>query len=71
MPFKYLFEYTPEAKNIGTIYNDLRSIKGETGKYNRIFSVAVLEHLTELSFAVAKSGKLLKEKGRFQAGIPS
>ena len=70
-PYKYLFEDNPDAKNIGTIYNDLRSIKGDTGKYDRIFSIAVLEHLTELSFAVAKSGQLLTEKGSFQAGIPS
>ena len=70
-PYKYLFEDNPDTKNIGTIYNDLRAVKGGTGKYDRIFSVAVLEHLTELSFAIAKSGQLLKEKGSFQAGIPS
>lgn len=52
-------------------YNDLASIKVEE-KYERVFSIAVLEHLTNLPWVVAHSARLLSQTdGVFQAGIPS
>ncbi len=68
-PFTHLFEDSPRKSSLRTIYPDIRSIPMES-RYGRILSVAVLEHLTELPFAVAKSGLMLQEGGVFQAGIP-
>jgi SAM-dependent methyltransferase len=49
-------------------YNFVHDINGRT--YDRIFSVAVLEHLEALPRDVAKCATLLKPDGLFQAGIP-
>lgn len=40
-------------------------------QYDRVLSVAVLEHLEEMPAIIAASGRLLKEGGIFQAGIPA
>jgi hypothetical protein len=39
--------------------------------YDAILSIAVLEHLTDLPFMLARSGLLLCEGGTFRAGFPS
>jgi len=69
-PFTALFEHNPLQRTLRNIYQDIRDIPPGQ-QYNRIISVAVLEHLTELPFAVARAGLLLKEDGMFQAGIPA
>lgn len=40
-------------------------------RFDRILSVAVLEHLEQLPLVVARSALLLKPEGIFQAGVPS
>jgi hypothetical protein len=69
-PFTYLYEGHPGLKKIRTVYADIRDVP-PAARYQRIISVAVLEHLTELPFAVARSGLLLADGGVFQAGIPA
>lgn len=39
--------------------------------YDRIVSVAVLEHMTDLPTELARAALLLKDNGTFQAGIPN
>lgn len=69
-PMRVLWEDSPYRSSIRTMYQDLAEI--EPGKsYDRIISIAVLEHLTALPMMVAQSGLLLRPGGRFQAGIPS
>ena len=68
-PFKALYEKNPALSQIRSVYEDIRQIK--VVQYDRIVSVAALEHLTELPYALAKSGLLLKQGGVFQAGIPA
>lgn len=65
------------SANIGRVsrihssYDDLASIKAEE-TFQRVISIAELEHLTNLPWVVAHSARLLGgADGLFQAGIPS
>ena len=69
-PFEELWRDSPQLDLVGTMYTDIRSI--EPAKlYSKILSIAVLEHLVELPFILARSGLLLAEGGTFCAGIPT
>jgi len=69
-PMTVLWKESASRSLIRRIYGDISAI--EPGRsYDRIISVAVLEHLTELPHIVARCGMLLRPGGRFQAGIPS
>ena len=71
-PFNYDYSKTPgQIKNrIRHFYHDLSEIP-LSQKYDRILSIAVLEHLENLPAIVAQSGLKLNPNGYFQAGIPS
>lgn len=69
-PFRQLFEGRPEVASLRDIYDDARKVPTNR-RYQRIISVAVLEHLPDLPGDVARSALLLDEDGVFQAGIPS
>jgi len=69
-PMRAFWQDSPYRSGVNKIYEDIALL--EPGKsYDRIISVAVLEHLTELPMIVARCGLLLRQGGRFQAGIPS
>ena len=68
-PRPHLYRDSPMLARIGSQYGDTDSIPaGES--YDRIVSVACLEHLTDLPFVVARCGLMLGARGLFQAGIP-
>ena len=69
-PFESLYIDSPHRNRIRNIYQDITQIQG-TWSYDRIISIAVLEHLTELPFIIAYSALLLSDRGVFQHGIPS
>ena len=69
-PFQQLWENSPNRDKVGAIYRDISDIPGNHS-YDRIISVAVLEHLTELPLVLARCGLMLGENGEFKAGIPS
>jgi hypothetical protein len=69
-PFRELWEDSPRRSRLNNIYSDIREIPQDV-RYNCIFSVAVLEHLTHLPFILARTGLLLGEGGTFRAGFPS
>ena len=69
-PFASLYEGKPEVTRVRAKYNSIREVP-ESNRYRRIFSIAVLEHLTDLPADVARSAVLLEDGGVFQAGIPS
>jgi hypothetical protein len=69
-PFRELFESSPHLARVRNIYNDIAEVPAEN-RYDRIISVAVLEHVENLPELVARSGLLLNEGGSFRAGIPS
>jgi hypothetical protein len=69
-PFRELFESSPHLGRIRNVYNDIAEIPAST-RYDRITSIAVLEHITDLPVLIARSAQLLTEGGSFRAGIPS
>lgn len=69
-PFTELNENSPYRDRIRTIYKSLDEVPSGA-RYDRIISVAVLEHMTELPGMIAQSALLLEPDGVFQAGIPS
>lgn len=69
-PFVKAYESKSEAKLVNNKYEDILEIPLET-KYDKIFSVAVLEHLEQLPETIARAGLLLKENGVFLNSIPS
>jgi SAM-dependent methyltransferase len=69
-PFRELWETSSNRTRLRTIYKDIEDIPSES-VYDRIVSVAVLEHLTSLPAIVACAGLLLAPRGAFLAGIPT
>jgi hypothetical protein len=69
-PFRELWVDSPYRSRIYRMYSDLQEIP-QNVSYDCIFSVAVLEHLADLPFILARAGLLLCEGGTFRAGFPS
>jgi len=69
-PFRELFESSPNLERVRNVYHDISEVPANA-RYQRITSVAVLEHVENLPELVARSGLLLDEGGSFRAGIPS
>lgn len=69
-PFTALYEDSPQRARVARCYADIGELAAEPS-YDRILSIAVLEHLEDLPTVIARSGRLLRSGGRFQAGIPS
>ena len=67
-PFAQLLADAPAAAKPSHVYKFVHDVPG--GAYDRVFSVAVLEHLEGLPRDVARCASLLKPGGLFQAGIP-
>jgi methyltransferase family protein len=69
-PFRELFESSPHLGRVRNVYGDIAEVPPEN-RYDRITSVAVLEHVEDLPALVARSALLLNHNGTFRAGIPS
>ena len=69
-PFSDLYSDSPALGRLRHIYSDIAEVPAERS-YDRITSIAVLEHICELPQAVARSGQLLAENGCFRAAIPN
>ena len=69
-PFRELFGSSPHLPRIRNTYADIAEIPSGN-RYDRITSIAVLEHVQNLPELVARAGQLLAEGGSFRAGIPS
>ena len=61
---------SPRLGRVRNRYASIAEIDPDT-RYERIVSVAVLEHMEDLPGDVARAGLLLTEGGIFQAGIPA
>src|SRR5205807_2443582 len=57
-PFRALWDDSPYRTRVTTFYKDLGEIPDDH-LYDRILSIAVLEHLTDLPRIVARCGRLL------------
>lgn len=69
-PFVELLQGSSELSRINAQYRDISEVPRDC-RYDRVISIAVLEHLTDLPVIVAQAALLLAEGGIFQAGIPS
>jgi hypothetical protein len=69
-PFHELYQSSPHRHRIRNIFDDISDVPAET-KYERITSIAALEHVCDLPDLVARSALLLSDGGQFRAGIPS
>jgi hypothetical protein len=69
-PFQELWEDSPHRSRVHRLYSDLQEVPQDTS-YDCIYSIAVLEHLNDLPFVLARSGLLLRGGGTFRAGFPT
>jgi SAM-dependent methyltransferase len=69
-PFKELWEDSLYRSRVRRIYCALQDVPQNAG-YDCVFSVAVLEHLRDLPFVLARFGLLLRSGGIFEAGFPN
>jgi hypothetical protein len=69
-PFQELFQGSDLLDRIRNVYADIGEVP-ESSRYDRITSIATLEHVCPLPEVVARSGLLLAEGGSFRASIPS
>jgi hypothetical protein len=69
-PFALLFEDSPHRPRVRQIYSGVEEVPS-SNLYDRITSVAVLEHLCDLPGVLARASRLLSPDGVFRAAIPS
>jgi hypothetical protein len=69
-PFHELWADSPERAKVHHFYDDIRDVPPDE-RYDKIISIAVLEHLTELPDVVAHCAQHLAAGGAFAAGFPS
>ena len=69
-PFAALLDGSPALDRVDTVFADIAEVPAGR-QYDRVTSVAVLEHLDDLPGIVARAALMLREGGVFQAGIPS
>ncbi|WP_374573216.1 cyclopropane-fatty-acyl-phospholipid synthase family protein [Phenylobacterium sp.] len=69
-PFAELMEGSPLRARVRDVFADVAEAPTDR-RYDRITSVAALEHICELPLALARSARLLTPKGVFRAAIPS
>ncbi len=68
-PWDYLLQRSNDLDRVRTVYKDICEIPEGT-KYDRIISIATLEHILNLPEAVARIGLLLNDGATFRAAIP-
>jgi hypothetical protein len=69
-PFQELWQDSPYRSRVRHIYSDLQEIPRNLD-YDCVLSVAVLEHLIDLPYVLARAGLLLRTGGTLRAGFPS
>ena len=69
-PFTDLYKGSPSLRRVRNIYSDISEIPTNF-RYDRITSIATLEHVCNLPEVIARSGLLLAENGVLRATVPS
>ncbi len=69
-PFTELYADAPDLGRVRNIYQDISEVPVDR-RYDRITSVATLEHVCNLPEVIARSGLLLADGGVFRASVPS
>ena len=69
-PIRAFYEGSPHRGRIRDVFGDITD--APVGRrYERIISIATLEHITQLPFVLARSSRLLAPNGVFRAAIPA
>jgi len=68
-PFAKLYAGSNQLKRIRDVFADISEVKDRS--YDRITSVAVFEHITDLPSVVARAAVMLKPGGSLRAAIPN
>jgi hypothetical protein len=69
-PFTDLYKNSSRKNLIRSIYTDIDEIEADK-KYDRVISIATLEHLCDLPRVLAKAALKLNDGGSFRSAIPS
>jgi len=69
-PFAELFADSPERGRVRRAYSDIAETPTDA-RYERITSVAALEHICDLPLVLARSAQMLTRDGVFRAAIPA
>jgi len=69
-PFDDLYKNSPHLSRIRKVYADITEVPS-SHRYDRITSIATLEHLCELPTVIAHCGLFLDKNGVFRASIPN
>jgi len=69
-PFRELYEGSPRLARVRDAFADIAEIPADR-RYDRIVSIAALEHVCDLPALLARSALLLSPDGVFRAAIPS
>ena len=69
-PFEALYRDSPQRGRIRAVFADIREVP-QRPAYDRITSVAALEHICDLPLVLARAARLLKPDGALRAAIPS
>ncbi len=69
-PFTDLYKSSPLLGKVRNIYSDISEVPSNCS-YDRITSVATLEHVCNLPEVIARSGLLLAANGVLRASVPS
>jgi hypothetical protein len=69
-PFAELYRDSPFKSRVRDIYADIREVPLER-RYERVTSVAMMEHAGDLPFVIARAARLLESDGVFRAAIPA
>lgn len=69
-PLTDLYRDSPLLGRVRNIYSDISEVPSSC-RYDRITSVATLEHVCNLPEVIARSGLLLAENGSLRASVPS
>ena len=69
-PQEMLYAGKTQAKAVKKIFSRIEDVPLDL-KFNRIISIAALEHIEDLPMVIARSVTLLAPNGEFRAGIPT
>ena len=69
-PFVELYANSPNRSRVRQVFADIAEVPAKA-RYERITSVAAMEHICDLPLLLARSARLLTEGGCFRAAYPA
>jgi SAM-dependent methyltransferase len=69
-PLEWFYADSPDRRRVGQIFRQIEDVP-VTSSYDRVISIAVLEHLADLPRVIARCALLLAPGGLAQHAIPS